>query len=137
MTRKIHSFSDPLQLLASVLSLSSLTQDRTNAAEEKEILQVSMMRLPEGKSIVPHRHLPQSRITQGTSEAWIVISGEVQATVFDFDSSPVATIDLVAGDCMVLYRGGHSFTVMSDNTVLYEIKNGPYYGAAADSEKIQ
>ena len=137
MTRKIHSFIDPTQLLVSVVSLSSLTQDRTNASEEKEILQVSLMRLPEGKSIAPHRHLLVSRITEGTSEAWIVISGSVQAKIFDLDNSPVATVDLVTGDCMVLYRGGHSFTVMADNTVLYEVKNGPYYGAAADSEKIQ
>jgi hypothetical protein len=43
---------------------------------------------------------------------------------------------LSAGDCMVLYRGGHNFTVVSADAVIYEIKNGPYYGAVFDSEKI-
>ena len=37
---------------------------------------------------------------------------------------------------LVLYRGGHNFTVVSEDAVIYEIKNGPYYGAVFDSEKI-
>lgn len=135
MIRKIHSKCYPAQLLASVVS--SAGQGREDAADAKEILQVSRLNLPQGKTIASHRHLPQVRTTHGTSEAWIVIAGTLSAQVFDFDHSVATTVDLGPGDCMVLYQGGHNFTVVSPDAVIYEVKNGPYNGPAADSEKIE
>jgi hypothetical protein len=57
--------------------------------------------------------------------------------LFDLDQTLVATLGLTAGDCMILYHGGHNFTVVSADAVIYEIKNGPYNGPETDSEKIQ
>lgn len=122
-------------LLVSVLSANA-TESRVDAAGTDEILQASLLRLPQGKTIAPHKHLLQFRNTQGTCEAWVVISGSLQAQVFDIDNTVADTVTLSAGDCMVLYRGGHNFTVISEDAVIYEIKNGPYYGAVFDSEKI-
>ena len=122
-------------LLASVLSTNT-TEPRVDAAGTEEILQASLLRLSKGRTIAPHKHLLQFRNTQGTCETWIVISGSLQAQVFDTDNTVVDIVELSAGDCMVLYRGGHNFTVMSEDAVIYEIKNGPYYGAVFDSEKI-
>lgn len=135
MTQQIHSKIYPKILLVSVLSANT-TESRVDAAGTDEILQASLLRLPQGKTIAPHKHLLQFRNTQGTCEAWIVISGSLQAQVFDVDNTVADTVKLSAGDCMVLYRGGHNFTVMSEDAVIYEIKNGPYYGAVFDSEKI-
>jgi len=135
MTQKIYSQSEPGQLLACVMSADDAA-GRTDATSAEEILQASLLRLPHGKTIVPHKHLPQLRNTQGTCEAWVVVSGQLQAQVFDIDNSLVTKIELSAGNCMVLYRGGHNFSVMSEDAVVYEIKNGPYYGAKFDSEKI-
>jgi hypothetical protein len=136
MTQKIHSRSQPDTLLACVMSAADAA-GRTDAADAEEILQASILRLPTGKTIAPHCHLPQVRTTTGTCEAWVVVSGRVVAQVFDLDQSLVATVGLTAGDCMILYRGGHNFTVVSVDAVIYEIKNGPYNGPKADSEKIQ
>ena len=135
MTQKIHSKIYPKILLVYVLSANS-TESRVDAAGTDEILQASLLRLPQGKTIASHKHLLQFRNTQGTCEAWIVVSGTLQAQVFDVDNTVADTVTLSAGDCMVLYRGGHNFTVMSEDAVIYEIKNGPYYGAVFDSEKI-
>jgi cupin fold WbuC family metalloprotein len=135
MAQKIHSKVYPKILLVSVLSSDS-TDARTDAAGTEEILQASLLRLPQGRTIAPHKHLLQFRNTQGTCEAWIVIAGQLQAQVFDVDNTVADTVTLSAGDCMVLYRGGHNFTVVSEDAVIYEIKNGPYYGAVFDSEKI-
>lgn len=135
MIQKIHSKLYPQMLLVSVLSANS-TESRVDAAGTDEILQASLLRLPKGKTIAPHKHLLQFRNTQGTCEAWVVISGSLQAQVFDLDNTVADTVTLSAGDCMVLYRGGHNFTVVSEDAVIYEIKNGPYYGAVFDSEKI-
>lgn len=135
MNNKIHSKLYPQMLLATVLTTDN-TESRTDAAGAEEILQVSLLQLPRSKTIVPHKHLLQFRNTQGTCEAWVVVLGQLQAQVFDIDNSLVTTIELNAGDCMVLYRGGHNFSVVSQGAVVYEIKNGPYHGAIFDSEKI-
>ena len=135
MTQKIYSRSQPDALLVCVMSAADAV-GRTDAADADEILQASLLRLPHGKTIAPHRHLPQVRTTTGTCEAWVVVSGRLVAQVFDLDQALVATLGLTAGDCMILYRGGHNFTVVSEDAVIYEIKNGPYYGAVFDSEKI-
>jgi cupin fold WbuC family metalloprotein len=135
MIHKIHSKIDATQLLVSILSINDIGS-RVDAAGTEEILQVSLLKLPQGKTIAPHRHLPVERHTAGTNEAWILVSGSLTATIFDVDNSVVETVNLCAGDCMILYRGGHTFTVVSDDAVLYEIKNGPYYGSAADSERF-
>jgi hypothetical protein len=136
MTQKIYSRLQPDILLACIMSAADAA-GRTDAADADEILQASLLRLPHGKTIAPHRHLPQVRTTTGTCEAWVVVSGRLVAQVFDLDQSLVTTVGLTAGDCMILYRGGHNFTVVSADAVIYEIKNGPYNGPGADSEKIQ
>jgi hypothetical protein len=135
MTQKIYSQIEPNQLLVCVMSAAN-ADGRADAADADEILQASLLRLPHGKTIAPHRHLPQVRTTTGTCEAWVVMSGRLIAQVFDLDQSLVTTIGLTAGDCMILYRGGHNFKVVSADAVIYEIKNGPYNGPEADSEKI-
>ena len=42
-----------------------------------------------------------------------------------------------AGDCVVVFKAGHEFTVLEDNTIIYEFKNGPYYGVEADKTFIK
>jgi len=136
MTQRIYSQADPNQVLACVMSAADAA-GRTDAAGAEEILQASLLRLPHGKAIASHRHRPQERTTTGTCEAWVVVSGRLIAQIFDLDQALIATLGLTAGDCMILYRGGHNFKVVSADAVIYEIKNGPYNGPEADSEKIQ
>jgi mannose-6-phosphate isomerase-like protein (cupin superfamily) len=123
------------QLLATVIRPDPKIM-RENAGNDEEILQVSVLSLPNGRHLQSHRHLPVTRSTIGTAEAWIIVAGALQTQVFDLDQTPVESVDLAAGDCFVLYRGGHGFLVTSDSAVFYEIKNGPYFGSQLDLEKF-
>ena len=136
MTERIYSNQQPDQLLATVFNIDRLDVSRYNAADEHEILQVSAMQLSQGRVVKPHQHLPTERSTEGTQESWILWQGRVQVKLYDLDQMLVKEFELSAGDCMVLYRGGHSFTVLDDNTKLIEIKNGPYYGSEHDAKQI-
>ena len=135
MTYTIKSKVTPTEILASVLTAGKAA-GRVDASDENEILQVSTMTLPQGKVLKSHKHKPVKRATVGTQEAWLVVSGQLQAQVFDTNNEFVEEIILTAGQCMTLFRGGHTFTVLTDDTVIFEIKNGPYYGSAIDSEAI-
>jgi hypothetical protein len=54
--------------------------------------------------------------------------------VYDDDQRLVATHELVEGDVMVMVAGGHGFRMLED-TVLLEIKQGPYH-PGADKERF-
>ena len=36
------------------------------------------------------------------------------------------------GDCSMTFEGGHTYTILEDDTVVYEYKTGPYEGQAND-----
>jgi cupin fold WbuC family metalloprotein len=135
MTYTIKSKLNPESILASIITANAQA-GRVDASDHNEILQVSTMTLPQGKVLKSHKHKSVERSTVGTQEAWLVVSGQLQAQVFDTDNTFVEEIILTAGQCMTLFRGGHTFTVLTDDTVIFEIKNGPYYGPEIDSEAI-
>ena len=41
------------------------------------------------------------------------------------------------GDCAVVFHAGHGFSVLEEGTILYEVKNGPYYGQLKDKSFIE
>lgn len=133
--KQFFSKVNPLQLLVSVLE-PPLVNGRLDSGGADQILQVSAIRLPKAKTIRPHKHKGTPRNTTGTQEAWVVISGLLKANIYDIDESLLDTISLGPGMCMTLYNGGHNFEVISNDAVIYEIKNGPYYGAESDSQPI-
>jgi hypothetical protein len=63
----------------------------------------------------------------GTSEVLVVRDGLCELDVFDDDRELVATRQLRRGDVMVMVGGGHGFRLLED-TVLLEVKQGPYTG---------
>jgi glutamate-1-semialdehyde aminotransferase len=109
---------------------------RVSIGGANEILQSSAKRLPAGLSFRAHAHLSTRRETVGTQEAWVVVSGLVRARVFDVDDSIMVDLLLGPGDCLVSFRGGHSLTVVEE-ALLYEFKNGPYFGQEEDKRWIE
>ena len=135
MITQIYSDVDPEILISTVIT-NFEEAGRHDASTVDEILQVSALSLAKNKVVKSHMHKPIVRGTIGTQEAWIVISGSIRAEIFDTNKDKISENILMSGDCVVLYRGGHSMQVLEDNTVIYEIKNGPYLGAENDSQPI-
>lgn len=84
---------------------------------------------PAGENIPSHMHHPEHRHLTGTSEVLIVIKGLCEIELFGDDHAHVATRQLNQGDVVLLASGGHGFRMLED-TVLLEIKQGPYMGQA-------
>jgi cupin fold WbuC family metalloprotein len=84
---------------------------------------------PAGENIPSHMHRPEQRHLSGTSEILVVIEGACEIDLFDDDHAHVATRQLQQGDVVLLASGGHGFRMLQD-TVLLEIKQGPYMGQA-------
>ena len=90
-------------------------------------LQVGFVVYPAGGEIARHDHLPLERHLVGTSEVIIVRSGRCEIDLYDHDRRHVATRELRSGDLVLIAGGGHGFRMLED-TVLLEVKQGPYTG---------
>jgi uncharacterized protein with PhoU and TrkA domain len=90
-------------------------------------LQVGHVVYPGGSEIARHMHLPIERHVAGTTEVLIVERGRCEVDVYSDDRRVVATRALGTGDILIAVGGGHGFRVLED-TVLLEIKQGPYPG---------
>lgn len=89
--------------------------------------QVGYVVHPAGATIGRHYHLPIERTIVGTSEVLIVREGRCRLDVYDDDLAPIESLELGPGDVMVMVGGGHGFEMLED-TVMIEVKQGPYMG---------
>ena len=112
-------------------------QGRKDLISEKEFLQLSALKLNKGKSFDPHKHIwkdgEKKVIAQ---ESWVVIKGKVKCTFFDLDGTNLSKQILEEGDCSVTLHGGHTYTILENNTLVYEFKTGPYKGNKLDKELL-
>jgi hypothetical protein len=88
-------------------------------------LQVAVMERPQGYSIPSHEHLPVPRATVGTQEVLLIRQGTLRADLFDTQRQYVGSVELRAGDAIILNTGGHGFFA-SDDCLFIEVKQGPY-----------
>ena len=108
---------------------------RKDLVEPDQFIQLSAMRLKKDQSFKPHYHIwkngEKNAIAQ---ESWVVISGSVKCKFYDLDKKILAEPILKTGDCSVTLEGGHTYTILEENTYVYEFKTGPYKGQKFDKE---
>jgi hypothetical protein len=90
-------------------------------------LQVGHIVHPRGHEISRHEHPPQDRLISNTAEVLLVQRGRCEMDIYDGQRRLVATRELWLGDIVLLLDCGHGFRMLED-TVLLEVKQGPYVG---------
>jgi hypothetical protein len=89
--------------------------------------QVGFIVYSKGGVIARHTHKPLERRIVGMAEVVVVRTGRCQIDIYDGALSLVTSRDLFEGDVVLMVGGGHGFKILED-TVLLEIKQGPYLG---------
>lgn len=89
--------------------------------------QIGMIVYGAGQHIVPHVHIPVERRISGTTECVIVRQGLCEIDIYNSDCELITTRSLAKGAIILLLSGGHGFRMIED-TVLFEVKQGPYVG---------
>jgi cupin fold WbuC family metalloprotein len=92
-------------------------------------LQVGLVVHPQGHVIPRHRHVPIRREISETGEVLVVRRGRCTLELFSRSGDPLSVIELEPDDLVVLSGAAHRFTMHSD-TILLEVKQGPYTGPA-------
>ncbi len=109
---------------------------RENISPPEQSLQASFLTLEKNQTFQPHKHITFKREMPIAQESWIVIEGRVEVTYFDLDDSILKKVIINKGECTITYRGGHNYLSLEDNTNVYEMKTGPYFGQKFDKEFI-
>lgn len=115
------------EVFAYVIRTAREPERTTFLTPDESIQQVGFVVHEAGSEVKRHYHLPIERTIVGTPEVLVVRSGRCEMDVYDSEQRFVATRELVAGDVMVMVGGGHGFRMLED-TVLLEVKQGPYFG---------
>jgi hypothetical protein len=97
-----------------------LTPDNLN-------FQVGFVVYPAGGEVKRHVHRKIERHIAGTTELIMLKSGRCEIDVYNNDRQFVTTRELSPGDIVLTVSGGHGFR-MHEDTVLIEVKQGPYSG---------
>jgi uncharacterized protein with PhoU and TrkA domain len=107
---------------------SEISPDKTTFLTPSDLKQqVGFIVYKAGGVIKRHVHRPLERHLVGTSEVLIVRRGLSEIDIYDDERKLVATRQLRPGDIMLMVGGGHGFRILED-TVLLEVKQGPYTG---------
>lgn len=115
------------QLLAIIVSKDHEPVSTEFVTSSDLTMQVGFVKYPGGGAIQPHVHRPLERHIVGTGEVLLVRSGKMEVTLYDDEHHQVAQRILEQGDLLLLVTGGHGFRMIED-TVLLEVKQGPYIG---------
>lgn len=94
--------------------------------ENERSLQVGKQHRKKGEIIKPHRHIPVKVERQETlQEVLYIEKGKVKVIFYDDQWKEADTRILSQGDMILLMQGGHGFEMLEE-TVMIEVKQGPY-----------
>jgi mannose-6-phosphate isomerase-like protein (cupin superfamily) len=89
--------------------------------------QLAYMNYPPGKVIPAHVHNPVAREVFLTQETLFIRKGKLRVDFYDSERVYLESRILMAGDTILLIRGGHGFEVLEPLEMI-EVKQGPYVG---------
>ena len=70
-------------VLAKSINVYETHDERTDISDEHELIQISVRNLQTGFSVDPHSHLIRKPEKLDANEVWLVLSGQVEARIFD------------------------------------------------------
>jgi hypothetical protein len=97
-------------------------------SEDKDALQIARWNHPKGYECKAHIHNVRPKTIYMVEEAIFVLSGELEVTFCSPEGEPIAKRLLHEGDICHTLDCGHGYKVLTDDTRVFEFKNGPFPG---------
>ena len=115
------------ELLCIIVKAPTYLDRTTFVTPENLNLQVGFVVYKAGEEVPRHYHNEIERTVSSTSEVINVRVGSCNVQIYDDSQNLVADRRLDMGDIVIFVGGGHGFR-MNKDTVLSEVKQGPYIG---------
>ncbi len=126
-------YDDNNNLLAIFIKKDEIKDGRSFETSNDEEFQIGAFNLEKDTLIENHIHLSQNRTISKTSEALVVINGEMEVTIYDNKKKFIEKLLVQEGDTIALLSGGHGIKINS-KCKFVEIKQGPYI---EDEDKVR
>lgn len=121
--------------LALIVRGNTKIEGKNFVSPKEDYLQVGFMKLEKDEKICPHIHKINKRIIEKSHEVLYIISGKMKVNFYKNKTRIKSTI-INTGDLIILISGGHGFEFLEE-TKLFEVKQGPYFGLDSDKEKFE
>jgi hypothetical protein len=129
----VQSISDDSGLLAVIIRADFQADGIVFATPNELPQQLGYMKRPAGYEINPHVHVLKRYDVQYSSETLFIRKGKVRIDFYSEDRQYLSSEILMAGDVVLLSRGGHGFEMLEESEII-EVKQGPY---ESDNDKIR
>jgi len=126
-TADIEYIADGGETIAVLIRRDFVPGETTFLTAPEQVQQVGFIVHEAGSEIPRHDHPVAEHVVRGVPECLVVRSGRTEVTLYNRGRQEVCRRTLRTGDVLVLIAGGHGFRQIED-TVLLEIKQGPYHG---------
>lgn len=105
-------------------------------SEDNDFIQVGSWNYKKGQVLPLHYHNEFERKALRTSECVFVFKGKIECNLHTEDGEFIETIIVSAGEFIINLSQAHEFKILED-TVVLEVKNGPYFGPEKDRTRIE
>lgn len=123
---KVETIKDGSKILAIIIRGTN-TKKYQFFSPENFPLQIGTVGKKKGEKIRAHLHNEPVRTVRETQECLYIEKGLVKVSIYNKQGKIIAKRILKATDKILSASGGHGFEILED-TVFFEIKQGPYPG---------
>ncbi|OUU28803.1 MAG: hypothetical protein CBC04_00665 [Verrucomicrobia bacterium TMED44] len=132
---KLKEISSEGKLYAFVCSLNEVKEGLEFLSDDSDFIQLGTWNYKKHFSTVPHYHLEHDKPSNLTQEVVLVHKGSVKCRLYTKEGKFVEEVDINEGELIVQIYGVHEY-IMNKDSIVLEIKNGPYFGPEVDRKRI-
>ncbi len=107
------------------VDLASIKEGSFPATDPAATIQLLLMNRKKGHVVAKHSHKKLVKTTQQPQEALVVMTGAIEASIFDEKGDLIEKMDVTPGQCLLILRGWHEVRFTED-ALVYAFKDGPF-----------
>ena len=116
------------EIIARIIGAEELSGPFKFFTEDEDPIQISRWNHPKGYVCKAHIHNVLPKTIKRTHEAIFVLHGELLVKFFTLKGKPICQRNLHSPCVCYSMDCGHEYTVLTDDCMVMEFKNGPFSG---------
>ena len=124
------------EIICIVANLEDTKEGLDFLSDDNDFIQVGTWNYKKGQVLPLHYHNEFERTALRTSECVFVFKGKIECNLHSEDGEFIETIIANAGEFIINLSQAHEYKILED-TVVLEVKNGPYFGPDKDRTRIE
>tara|TARA_B100000427_G_scaffold299946_1_gene281988 strand:- start:211 stop:615 length:405 start_codon:yes stop_codon:yes gene_type:complete len=124
------------EVISIIIDLEKAKEGLDFFSDSEDFIQVGTWNYKKGKTLPLHYHNEFERTSKRTSECVYVLKGKVECNLYSEKGEFIEQVLLDSGQMIIQLSQAHEYVILEDSIVL-EVKNGPYFGPDKDRTRIE